>query len=497
MVRLIYILIFLVGTISYAKGQAALDDTTFVNIYTGMDYDEAKDIVLTSTREVLILANTSSYTAQHSQIALIKADTLGNVKWVKTYGNVKSDQANTLIECSDGNYLISGISDFNEFNDYGLITFKTDTSGQVLWTKNFGYEKWDIVSDVIELEPGRFVYCGQSLTLGNSSGWLLAYNENTDSVEKNDLLGTNLNTTFTGLALASNGDYIVCGSAENPDPTRKRDVFVQRLSTTHDTLWTSIGGREEDETINAVTIRLDDTIVVVGKSVNPIDFEEDPAVFVLNPSTGEIKYNDFWSTNLIGEINDVIPGADLNLTSNLGTVEYPVTREDALFATANEKGEFLVGTARTSPEFEDETGEALVKVDNGYYLLGNTKGWNVNYSGFFLIKSDSLGDVDLGNISFVDLPSNEDFVVSNRISVNQDFLTLFPNPARAGERLQISMGRNVTIETVNLYNTSGQLITTASSNHLNLPWDLISGLYIIEIEVRNETTLRREKLIVR
>lgn len=497
MIKWIYNIILLVGTITVSMAQTSMDDTTFINIYTGIDYDEAKDIVLTSTREVLILANTSSYTAQHSQMALIKADTLGNVKWVKTYGNIKSDQANTLIECSDGNYLISGISDYNEFNDYGLITFKTDTSGQVLWTKNFGFKKWDIVNDVIEIEPGRFVYCGQSLTLGNSSGWLLAYNENTDSVEKNDLLGTDLNTTFTGLALASNGDYIICGSTENLDPSRKRDAFVQRLTTAHDTLWTSIGGREEDETINAVTIRSDDTIVIVGKSVNPVDFEEDPAVFVLNPSTGEIKYNDFWSNNLIGEINDVIPGADQNLTSNFGTVKHPVTRGDALFATANEKGEFLVGTARTSPEFEDETGEALVKVDNGYYLLGNTKGWDINYSGFFLIKSDSLGDVDLGNISFIELPINEDFVVSNGIPVKHKHFKLFPNPAKPGSQLQVSFEKNSNLEILNLYNTSGQLVMSSTSSDLILPSNLNSGLYFVEIRVENEIRSRREKLIVR
>jgi hypothetical protein len=129
----------------------------------GLFSDGARSIDNTLDGGFIIAGYTYSYGAGKSDVFLIKADQFGNVIWEKTYGSNNSDYGNSVIQTSDGGYIITGSTN----NDYSnknkdLLLIKTDSEGTIDWIKTFGGSKDDEGFSVYETIDNGFIITGYS-----------------------------------------------------------------------------------------------------------------------------------------------------------------------------------------------------------------------------------------------------------------------------------------------------------------------------------------------
>lgn len=496
----LFLNILLLFAVSFCFGQN-IDDTTFIKIYSGEDYDYAEDLILTSDSHLLVVGSSSSFSENNSSILLVKMDLFGNVIWVNTYSGDGVAEGSAIIECEDGNYLMAGISDDNEHNDYDLIALKTDTAGNLIWTKRYGMNGWDVINDVVETDSGNYVFCGQSYYYNSPAGWLVRYNELTDNFDQSLLIEPDYETVFNALTKDTNNNIYVAGSSINPSLQKDRDVFLQKYTGSLDSIWSVYGGRALEEATGGVTIRKDGDVVLVGKSYNQYEEENDPAIFIVDSASGQLNFANYYSVTLIGMLNDVIATADSHKTAAIGTSYNSGTKYDALFVTSNEYGQFVNGTIRTSPEFDDESSKAIVRINNGYYLCGNSFGWSVNYSGFFLIKTDSIGElsslsyenIDLDTSSTTTLPLS----IEQHTTVVNDELSIHPNPLNREQALTVTPPAGEIVALVELYNLKGQLISQHSNQKtISFPEQTPTGIYIVKTTL-SDGSIHRNKLVVR
>jgi len=91
-------------------------------------------------------------------IYLLKLSSSGQVTWAKTYGNVGNDYANTFIQTSDGGFLLlASTFSFTLHRDIYLI--KTDSIGNLQWTKRFGENFQDIPGqNIFQSDDGGLVF---------------------------------------------------------------------------------------------------------------------------------------------------------------------------------------------------------------------------------------------------------------------------------------------------------------------------------------------------
>lgn len=68
---------------------------------------------------------------------VLKTDASGNQVWFKTYGGTGSESASEIEETADGDYVFSGIAS-NNTSDGHVLLIKTNSSGEVTWSKIFG-----------------------------------------------------------------------------------------------------------------------------------------------------------------------------------------------------------------------------------------------------------------------------------------------------------------------------------------------------------------------
>src|SRR6185436_20618528 len=75
---------------------------------------------------------------------LVKTDSLGNMLWTKYFATDGLDYGFCVIQASDGGYVICGqapVVTNNYVSDVCLI--KTDGNGNLMWTKTYGSSYWD------------------------------------------------------------------------------------------------------------------------------------------------------------------------------------------------------------------------------------------------------------------------------------------------------------------------------------------------------------------
>ena len=97
--------------------------------YGGTAAERAFSVVATSDGGYALVGTTDSFGAGEDDFWLVKTDASGNMEWNKTYGGTGDDQAWSLVETSDGGYIIAGSTDSFGAGGYDFWLIKTDEYG--------------------------------------------------------------------------------------------------------------------------------------------------------------------------------------------------------------------------------------------------------------------------------------------------------------------------------------------------------------------------------
>jgi hypothetical protein len=127
--------------------------------------------VIVSNNEYLITGGISQNGS--SYLFTAKTNSLGDLIWSYTFGEANSSFENRFksILLKDNNYLTLGTSYFNNDDHYSLI--KTDTSGNIIWSKLYGGSGFEHSSGLSEDVDGSLRIAGTSASFNYHSLYLL------------------------------------------------------------------------------------------------------------------------------------------------------------------------------------------------------------------------------------------------------------------------------------------------------------------------------------
>jgi hypothetical protein len=155
-----------------------------------------------------------------------KYDTLGNVAWTQQFGTSASDVATAVTVDGSGNVYVAGYTQGNvqgtNAGNYDAFVRKFDSSGNVLWTQQFGTSGSDFAEAVATDSAGN-VYVG-----GSTSG---------------SLQGTNTGGT---------------------------DAFLRKFNSAGTVLWTQQLGTANTDVINAITVFGTNNVYVAGETAGSL-----------------------------------------------------------------------------------------------------------------------------------------------------------------------------------------------------------------------------------
>ncbi|HET7153314.1 MAG TPA: T9SS C-terminal target domain-containing protein [Candidatus Kapabacteria bacterium] len=202
---------------------------------------------------------------------IVKIDSTGLVQWQKSYGGTQSDLAICVQQTANGNYVIAGTSSSLDGDisghhgssnspDYWVI--EIDSVGAIRWQKSYGGIKYDMPTSMIQTSDGGLILIGES----RSSDGDVTGHHGTDStddywvVKIDSMGGIQWQKSYGGsdnddpfsIIQTSGGGYIIAGASNSTDGDvtdnhGKFDYWIVKIDNAGGLQWQqSFGGNGLD-----------------------------------------------------------------------------------------------------------------------------------------------------------------------------------------------------------------------------------------------------------
>ncbi len=237
-------------TLFAQKNGFQIDD----EVYFGGDLlDVVTDMTPTDDGGFLCIGYTESYGTGfygHSDLWLVKIDSVGNKLWDKTYGQADSlDRAYSIKPTDDNNFIIVGerLEDIIYRNGWEAIIMKIDPEGNEIWEKKYGggTDEADMFRHIETTNDGGFIMCGASRSYGAQfiDAWMFKIDENGNE-EWNKIFGEEGYEVFKQVYQTSDGGFIAAGFTNSDFGAGDYDYYVVKTDAEGNEEWTKTYGNE-------------------------------------------------------------------------------------------------------------------------------------------------------------------------------------------------------------------------------------------------------------
>jgi hypothetical protein len=158
---------------------------------------------------------------------VVKLNDLGNIQWQNTIGGNDFDDLYSGIQAADGGYLLGGSSystisgdktEASNGNDYWVV--RINSSGNIEWQNTIGGSQYDELHSVIQTSDGGYLIGGSSssgisgdkteINKGDEDYWVIKLDDS-GSIEWQNTLGGSYYDILTSIIQAAEGGYLLGG----------------------------------------------------------------------------------------------------------------------------------------------------------------------------------------------------------------------------------------------------------------------------------------------
>ena len=276
----------------------------------GSKTDELRDATVTNDGGILLLAFTDSYdgdvTGYHGgyDLWLIKIDSTGQKQWNKCFGGNGLEDGGSVIQTSDGGYMIIGDTDGRGGGNYDTTCnfhnpgsfysdtwiVKLDSDGNIEWQQCYGGSYHDYANNAIELSDGYIILAGTMSNDGDVSGyhgipgpgdngddiWVFKIDKSGNLLWQKCLGGTYIEWA-RNIFPTSDGGFMIVGSTGSNDGDVVgnhnygtgygiHDVWFAKIDSIGNLLWQyCYGGRDDEMMYRGVIQKSDwDYVLAIG-----------------------------------------------------------------------------------------------------------------------------------------------------------------------------------------------------------------------------------------
>ena len=201
-------------------------------------------------------------------IWLIKTDCNGNKVWDKTFGGSGSDEGYSVIETSDQGFVITGKTEsFGHGENGDIWLIKTDDNGNKIWDKTFGGDELDGGYSVIETSDQGFVITGLTSISGPYTWdiFLMKTDSDGNKLWNKTFGGNDLEIGFSVIETSDNG-FVISGTTGSFGDGGNGDVWLIKTDSEGRKIWDkTFGGSGYDEGYSVIETS-DHGFMVAGKT---------------------------------------------------------------------------------------------------------------------------------------------------------------------------------------------------------------------------------------
>jgi uncharacterized delta-60 repeat protein len=245
----------------YSSGSVAWTKTI-----GGSGDDQANSVVQSSDGGYVVAGYTTSFGASGADMYVVKLGSGGNVQWTKTIGGSDDDFANSVIQSSDGGYVIAGYTQSFGAGGYDMYVVKLDSNGNVVWTKTIGGSNSDVANSIVQSSDGGYVVAGETLSFGASGRDIYVVKlDSSGNIVWTKTIGGSWDDFANSVIQSSDGGYVIAGYTQSFG-AGGWDIYVVKLDSSGNVIWSkTIGGGNADVAYSIIQSS-DGGYIVIGRT---------------------------------------------------------------------------------------------------------------------------------------------------------------------------------------------------------------------------------------
>jgi hypothetical protein len=265
------------------------------------------------------------------------------------------------------------------------------------WNQKFGGERFDVAYSLIQTTDGGYALAGitESFSADNEADCWLVKTDARGQVEWTKTFGEPAWATATSLIQTTDGGYALAGSVGG-DWKAPKDIWLVKTDARGQTEWNQTYGGPEDEYADALIQTADGGYALAGATKSYGTGDSD-FWLVKTDTHGKAEWNQTYGGPEDEYAAALIQAVDGGYALTGGTESYGAGGFDFWLVNTDTRGQVeWTKTFGGGGEGEvDEVAYSLIQTtDGGYALAGGTESYGKGVSNCWLVKTDTRGQAD-------------------------------------------------------------------------------------------------------
>lgn len=324
-----------------------------------------------------------------SDIYLIKTDSDGELIWSKSIGDSLDEYASDVKQLSDGSFIVAGYGRYSSNNYYDGLLLKIDQSGNVLWIKNFSNNSSTTLTSIDILDDGIILVGSRNNSQGNDEVYLVKTDFDGNLIWSKTF---NYGNFLQGFCLKQTVDKGFIISGTNFSSEYLYNIFILRTDKDGNFLWRkSFGGAGNEQAFSILQLKTTKEFYLTGYTFSYGNGYSDIFVMKLSETGDSIWFKTFG--NFGSDYGEKIKlSADYNLLISGYSRVSDINQNDLVLLKVDLAGN-QIWSVNAGGVFEDRGYDFVQSNDNGYVVLGTTKTNGIT-NDVFLVKFKNEYSID-------------------------------------------------------------------------------------------------------
>lgn len=193
----------------------AQGDTLWTKIYGGSNEDRLRAVQQTTDGGYILVSETLSFGAGSADVYLVKTDSSGNLMWTKTYGGSAADYGYSVRQTLDGGYVIAGYTSSFGAGMSDVYLIRTDSIGDISWAKTYGGNASDFGHSVQQTTDEGYIITGYTESFGTAGDVYLLRTDSDGNLLWSQSYGGASNDRGWSVQQTTDGGYVIAGYSES------------------------------------------------------------------------------------------------------------------------------------------------------------------------------------------------------------------------------------------------------------------------------------------
>jgi uncharacterized delta-60 repeat protein/prepilin-type N-terminal cleavage/methylation domain-containing protein len=365
---------------------------TFVATWGGTGGEGVGSITQTSDGGYVVVGDTDSYGAGNTDIFIAKYTSDGTLSWSKTWGGTGADEVGSMIQTSDSGYAVTGWTYSYGAGGYDAFIAKYTSDGTLSWSKTWGGTGNDYVNSIIQTSDGSYVVTGYTSSYGAGSyDAFIAKYTSSGTLSWSKTWGGTGNDRANSIIQTSDGSYAVAGYTDSYG-AGSNDAFIAKYTSDGTLSWSKTWGGTGNDYVNSIIQTSDGSYAVAGYTDSYGAGSLDSFIAKYT-SDGTLSWSKTWGGTDSDYAKSIIQTSDGGYTIAGGNYSYGVGGGDAFIAKYTSDGT-LSWSKTWGGTGNDYTNSIIRTSDGGYAVTGWTTSYGVGGGDAFIAKYKSDGTIN-------------------------------------------------------------------------------------------------------